>query len=51
MRKTKYQSFPLEDRERLEASVNSKFSVEDVQIKLPDNPVKRVSAKLISYHI
>lgn len=49
--KSKYQSFPVEDRERLEALVNSNFSIEDIQIKSPDNPVKHVPAKLISYQI
>lgn len=51
MRESKYQSFPLRDRQRLEASVNSNFTIEDIQIKLPDNPVKQVPAKLISYQI
>lgn len=51
MRESKYQSFPLKDRQRLEASVNSNFTIEDIQIKLPDNPVKQVPAKLISYQI
>ncbi|MBW4639780.1 MAG: NgoPII family restriction endonuclease [Gloeocapsa sp. UFS-A4-WI-NPMV-4B04] len=51
VRESKYQSFPLEDRERLETSVNSNFSITDVQIKLPDNPVKLVPAKLITYQI
>lgn len=51
MRESKYQSFPLEDRERLEASVDSNFMIEDIQIKLPDNPGKQFPAKLISYQI
>jgi len=51
VRETKYQSFPIKDREKLEALVNSNFRIEDVQIKLPDNPVKQVPAKLISYQI
>lgn len=51
MRESKYQSFSLEDRERLEASVNSNFKIEDIKIKSPDNPVKQVPAKLLSYQI
>lgn len=51
IREAKYYSFPSEDINRLESSVNSNLSIRDVQIKLPDNPVKQVSAKLISYQI
>ena len=51
MRESKYQSFPLEDRKRLEAASENNLSIEDVQIKMPDNPAKLVSAKLIIYQI
>nr|WP_268890171.1 NgoPII family restriction endonuclease [Gloeocapsopsis dulcis] len=51
IREAKYYSFSSEDRARLEASVNSNLSIKNVQIKSPDNPVKQVSAKLISYQI
>lgn len=51
MRESKYQSFPLKDRERIEASVSSNFKIEDIKIKSPDNPVKKVPAKLLSYQI
>ncbi|MBW4636637.1 MAG: NgoPII family restriction endonuclease [Gloeocapsa sp. UFS-A4-WI-NPMV-4B04] len=51
MRESKYQSFSLEDRQRLEASVNSNFKIENIKIKSPDNPVKQVPAKLLSYQI
>jgi len=51
IRETKYYSFPSEDIARLEASVNSNLSIRNVQIKSPDNPVKQISAKLISYQI
>lgn len=51
VRESKYESFPLEDRQSLESLVNSNFSITDVQIKSPDNPVIRVSAKLITYQI
>lgn len=51
MRESKYQSFSLEDRARVEASVNSNFKIEDIKIKSPDNPVKQVPAKLLSYQI
>ncbi|OKH24319.1 NgoPII family restriction endonuclease [Chroogloeocystis siderophila] len=51
IREAKYYSFPSEDIARLESSVNSNLSIRNVQLKLPDNPVKQVSAKLISYQI
>ncbi|NJM69098.1 MAG: NgoPII family restriction endonuclease [Scytonema sp. RU_4_4] len=51
MRESKYLSFPLKDRTKLEESVNSNLKINDVKIKLPDNPVKLISAKLISYQI
>lgn len=49
MRDEKYHSFPGLDRANLEALSNSNLSISNVQIKSPDNPVKRIPAKLISY--
>ncbi|MCE9652089.1 MAG: NgoPII family restriction endonuclease [Nitrosarchaeum sp.] len=48
MRKSKYESFPAKDRERLEKS-----QVEKKEIKIvdPDNPDKKVNAVLIKYQI
>lgn len=47
----KYNSFPELDRLNLEKLSNSSFSIEDVQIKSPNNPVKLLKAKLISFSI
>lgn len=51
LQNTKYQSLPLEDRQWLETSVNNHLVVTDVKIKSPDNPVKRLPAKLINFQI
>ncbi|MCU0533757.1 MAG: NgoPII family restriction endonuclease [Hydrococcus sp. Prado102] len=51
MRESKYLSFPIEDRKTLEKTNVSGFEIQDVKIKLPDNPVQLISAKLISYQI
>jgi hypothetical protein len=51
MRETKYLSFSPAERQKLESSVNSNFKIQDVKIKSPDNPIKRIAAKLISYQI
>ena len=49
MRESKYLSFPLEDRERLESVNNPDFHNRQVQIKSPNNPIKRIAARLIEY--
>lgn len=49
MRDDKYQSFPASDRANLEALNDPNLSIGNVQIKSPDNPVKRIPAKLICY--
>jgi len=49
MRDEKYHSFPILDRANLEVLSNSNLSISNVQIRSPDNPVKRIPAKLISY--
>ena len=51
MRKSKYLSFPVSDREKIETSVYSGFQFRDIKIKSPDNPVQQIPAKLISYQI
>ena len=48
MREAKYQSF-LEDRTRLESINNPKLQNQQVKIKSPDNPIKRVAARLITF--
>ena len=49
MRESKYLSFPIEDRERLESVENSNLQNRQVQIKSPNNPIKRIAARLIEY--
>lgn len=51
MLESKYQSFPLEDRTKLESIDKPSFKIQQVGIKSPDNPVKRVAARLITYQI
>lgn len=51
MREAKYQSFPQEDRAKLESINNPNFENQQVKAKSPDNPVKRVAARLITYRI
>ena len=47
----KYNSFPELDRLNLEKISNPNFSIEDVQIKSPNNPAKLLKAKLITFSI
>ncbi|MGG6283348.1 NgoPII family restriction endonuclease [Leptolyngbya sp. AN03gr2] len=49
LREEKYLSLPLEDRRWLEATTSNQLNITDVKIKSPDNPVKRLPAKLIIY--
>jgi hypothetical protein len=49
MRKDKYNSFPIEEREKLENISNSNFVMSDVKIKSPNNPAKLLEAKLIKF--
>ena len=51
MRKSKYQSFPIEDRTKLESIENYNLQNRLVKIKSPDNPIKRVAARLITFQI
>lgn len=46
---SKYDSFPQEDREKLEALVSDNFIIKDIQIKSPNNPAKFLDAKLIKF--
>ncbi|WP_019506405.1 NgoPII family restriction endonuclease [Pleurocapsa sp. PCC 7319] len=51
MYEKKYLSCPLEDREKLESIDNSSLQIKKVKISFPDNPVKRIAARLITYQI
>ena len=45
MRKSKYDSFPKEDKTAIEKEAG--ISIKDVKIQDPDNPAKQILAKLI----
>ena len=49
MRESKYMSFPIEDRERLESVENPNLQNRQIKIKSPNNPIKRIAARLIEY--
>ena len=51
IQETKYLSFPIEDRKQIESLNSPDLFIEDIKIKSPDNPVKLLSAKFISYQI
>ena len=51
MSKSKYDSFPEEDRQCLETADKADLKISDVKIRMPDNPAKLIAAKLISYQI
>lgn len=45
----KYDSFPKEDKEKLESLQNENFRIQDINIKSPNNPAQLLKAKLICY--
>ena len=47
IKKDKYNSFPREDSKKLES--NKDISIKEIRIKDPNNPVKFIDAKLISF--
>ena len=49
MLKTKYDSFPANDRNALENLVGDNLKIEDVRIKSPNNPAQLLDAKLIKF--
>jgi hypothetical protein len=49
MKKEKYNSMPLEDREAVERLVN--VSVSDVRIKNPNNPVQLMDGVLLVFKV
>lgn len=51
MKREKYASFPLEDREAIENFENENVSVVDVRIKNPNNPVQLMDGKLLVFKI
>ncbi|MBD3808661.1 MAG: NgoPII family restriction endonuclease [Epsilonproteobacteria bacterium] len=49
MKKEKYESMPLEDRQMIENLNNPNVNVSDVKIKNPDNPILLMDAKLLIF--
>ena len=49
MKTSKYLSFPIQDRERLEALSDCNLQMHDVQIKSPNNPIQLIPVKIITY--
>jgi len=47
----KYNSFPIDSKNRIENLGNMKLSIADVQVKDPNNPANLIDAKLIIYRL
>ena len=51
MKKEKYDSLPIEDREALDSLGIDEVEVLDVRVKSPDNPVRLIDAKLLVFKV
>lgn len=51
MKKEKYESLPLADRQTIENLTNPNVSVSDVRIKNPNNPVQLMDGKMLVFKI
>jgi len=51
MKKDKYDSMPMEDREAIEKLHNENIVVQDMKIKNPNNPVKLIDVKLLTFKV
>jgi len=51
LKKEKYNTLPLEDREKLETLNNSNVEVKDIKIKNPNNPINLIEAKLLVFKV
>ena len=49
MLKSKYESFPEADRNRLEGLIGEDLLISDIKIKSPNNPANLLDAKLIRF--
>jgi len=49
MKSSKYLSFPIQDRNKLEGELNNNLRMFDVQVKSPNNPIQLIPAKIINY--
>lgn len=48
---SKYNSFPIASRQKIEAKVNADFLIQDVKVKDPNNPANLIEAKLITFKV
>ncbi|SFZ83829.1 NgoPII family restriction endonuclease [Tenacibaculum maritimum] len=46
---SKYDSFPMESKQKIKSIIDKKFSIDDVDVKDPNNPAKLIKCKLIKY--
>ena len=51
MKKEKYESMPLADRQTIENLTNPNVSISDVRIKNPNNPIQLMDGKLLVFKI
>ena len=51
MKKEKYDSLPIEDREALESLSVDGVEVFNVRVKSPDNPVRLMETKLLVFKV
>jgi hypothetical protein len=51
MKKEKYDSLPLEDRQMIENLGNTNVSVSDVKIKNPNNPIQLMDVKILVFRV
>jgi hypothetical protein len=51
LKKDKYNSLPLADRDYIETLKNDNISVKDVKIKNPNNPAQLIDAKLLVFKV
>ena len=51
MKKEKYESLPLADRQTIKNLTNPNVSVSDVRIKNPNNPVQLMDGKMLVFKI
>jgi hypothetical protein len=51
MKKEKYNSLPIEDKEAIEDLENDNIEIQDIRIKNPNNPVQLIDAKLLVFKV
>ena len=48
---SKYDSFPIESKTKIETLENPNLTIQNVQVKAPNNPANLIEAKLILFQI